>query len=94
MVNNNYHPIDIKKGIELAGKILIKFFDETKRKVTKKEDIFNLAMITTNKDKIISDIITESLIKTGLSGFINIEESPTGLTELLVISYFICLLIY
>lgn len=84
MVNNDYHPIDIKRGIELAGKILIEFLEKTKRNVTKKEEIFNLAMITTNKDKIISDIITESLMKIGLNGFLNIEESPTGLTELFV----------
>jgi chaperonin GroEL len=89
MVNNNYHPIDIKRGIELAGKILLEFLEKTKKKVTKKEEIFNLAMITTNKDKLISDIITESLMKTGLNGFLNIEESPTGLTELLVIEIFI-----
>lgn len=87
MVNNNYHPIDIKRGIELAGKIFLEFLEKTKRKVNKKEDLFNLAMITTNKDKIISEIITESLMKTGLNGFLNIEESPTGLTELLVINF-------
>ena len=84
MVNNGYHPIDVKKGIEFAGKVLLQFFEKTKKKINKREDIFNLAMITTNKDK----IITDSLIKTGLNGFLNIEESPTGLTELLVINNF------
>ncbi len=84
MVNNNYHPIDIRKGIEFAGKILLEFFEKNIRKVSKKEEIFDLAMITTNKDKIISEIITESLFKIGLNGLVNIEESPTGLTDLLV----------
>jgi chaperonin GroEL (HSP60 family) len=84
MVNNGYHPVDVKKGIEYAGKILLDFLDVTKRKIRKKEEIYNLAMITTNKDKIISKIITEALMKTGSNGFLNIEESPTGLTELLV----------
>ena len=41
-------------------------------------------MITTNKDSEISEIVTESLMKTGINGFLNIEESPTGLTQLLV----------
>lgn len=84
MVNNDYHPIDIRRGIEFAGKIFLEFLEKNKRKVSKRDDIFNLAMITTNKDKIISEIITESLFKTGLNGFVNIEESPTGLTDLLV----------
>lgn len=84
MVNNKYHPIDIKRGIELAGKILLEFLEKNKIKITKKEEIFNLAMITTNKDRLISEIITDALMKTGLNGFLNIEGSPTGLTDLLV----------
>lgn len=84
MVNSGHHPTDVKKGIEQAAKILLEFLEQIKRKITKKQDIHNLAMITTNKDKLISEIITEALIRTGLNGFLNIEESPTGLTELLV----------
>lgn len=42
-------------------------------------------MITTNKDKNISEIITEALIKTGTNGFLNIEESVTGLNDLMIL---------
>ena len=58
--------------------------EKSRKKISNKEEILNLAMITTNKDSEISEIVTESLMKTGINGFLNIEESPTGLTQLLV----------
>ena len=84
MVNNGFHPIDLKKGIEYAGKLTLNFLENTKRKINKKSEVYDLAMITTNKDTIISEIITEALLKTGTNGFLNIEESPTGITDLMV----------
>lgn len=62
----------------------MEYLEKSKKKISNKEEILNLAMITTNKDSEISEIVTESLMKTGINGFLNIEESPTGLTQLFV----------
>ena len=84
MVNSGFHPIDLKRGIEYAGKMTLKFLENSKRKINKRSEIYDLAMITTNKDELISEIITEALVKTGTNGFLNIEESATGINDLMV----------
>ena len=84
MVNNGFHPIDLKRGIEYAGKISLKYLENTKGRIKKRSEIYDLAMIVTNKDELISEIITDALIKTGTNGYLNIEESPTGITDLMV----------
>jgi chaperonin GroEL (HSP60 family) len=77
----------LNKGIDYAGKLTLKYLENTKRNINKRSEIYDLAMITTNKDKNISEIITESLMQTGINGFLNIEESPTGLNDLVVKYY-------
>jgi chaperonin GroEL len=84
LVSLGFHPLDIKKGIEHAADIFIKELSNIKVLVRNKEDLYSLAMITTNKDKEISQIVTEALINLGLSGIISLEESPTGESRLII----------
>ncbi len=77
-----FHPLEVKKGIEQASKSLIDYFEKTKSYVKTKQDLWNLAMITTNKNKEISEVISEALIQVGEKAIIQIEESQTGFTEL------------
>ncbi len=72
----------MKKGIEFAAKKLLEYFEEIKIHIKSHKDLFNLAMITTNQNEEISEIIAEALDKVGLKGTITLEESQTGKTAL------------
>jgi chaperonin GroEL len=84
LVSIGFHPLDIKKGIELAASMFIKELERLKVLIRKKEDLFNLAMITTNKNKELSEIVTEALVNLGMSGIVSLEESPTGENKLII----------
>jgi chaperonin GroEL len=84
MVELGFHPLEVKKGIDMASKKLLEFFEEIKIEIKNKRELFNLAMITTNHNEEISKIVSEGLISVGPKGIIQIEESPTGNTEIKV----------
>ncbi len=82
MVSLGFHPLEVKKGIQQASKSLIDYLEKTKSYVKTKQDLWNLAMITTNKNTEISEVISEALIQGGEKAIIQIEESQTGATHL------------
>lgn len=82
MISLGFHPLEVKKGIQQASKSLIDYLEKTKSYVKTKQDLWNLAMITTNKNREISEVISEALIQGGEKAIIQIEESQTGATYL------------
>jgi len=84
MVDIGFHPLEIKKGIEKASQELLKYLNLTKSYINTKEDLLNLAMITTNKDQEISNLVASALTKSEGKSIIQIEESQTGLSSLRV----------
>jgi len=62
--------------------MIIQYFEEIKIKIKSYKDLYNLAMITTNQNPEISEIVAEALYKVGLKGVITLEESQTGKTGL------------
>jgi chaperonin GroEL len=84
LIDIGFHPIEVKKGIEFAAKKMIEYLEEIKIKIKTHKDLFDLAMITTNQNVEISEIVSEALSKVGLKGLITLEESQTGNTQLKV----------
>lgn len=85
MVDIGFHPLEVKKGIEIASNTFIQYLENMKKVIVNKKELHNLAMITTNRDTNVSDIVSEAIFQLGVDGLIEIEESPTGLTELLIL---------
>jgi chaperonin GroEL len=79
-----YHPIEMKRGLNFAAARFIDFLESCTKPVTRKEELYNLAMITTNNHEDISMIISEALITLGINGIINVEDSNIGLNQLIV----------
>ena len=77
--------MEVKKGIDQAAKIMVEYLQKTKAEVKNRKDLWNLAMISTNKDEEISEIITEALIAVGNKAVIQLEESQTGKNDIKVI---------
>ena len=77
--------MDMKKGLNIAASKFIEKLETLARPIKTRKDLMNLALISTNNHIEIAEIISEALIELGVSGIINIEESPNGLTNLIVI---------
>ncbi len=88
LIDIGFHPLDVKKGVDEAAKVLLEYLLETRSFVKNKKDLMNLAMITTNKDEEISEVISQALIAVGEKAIIQIEESNTGYTHLKVNNYY------
>lgn len=73
LVNSNYDPQKISNGIIIC-KDLFQLFLKKLKKNPSKEEIYQLAMITTSGDKEISELVSEAINQAGKDGEILIEE--------------------
>jgi chaperonin GroEL (HSP60 family) len=74
----------MKRGLNFAASKFLDYLESCSKPITRKDELFNLAMITTNNHQEISMIISEALITLGINGIINIEESNYGINQLIV----------
>ena len=79
------NPIQLKKGIEKATKIVIDLLREQSKSVETKEAISQVASISANNDNEIGSLIADAMEKVGKDGVITVEESKGITTELEVV---------
>ena len=87
MIDLGFHPMDVKRGIEMSSKVLIDYLDKIKVKIKNYTDLYNLAMITSNNNKDVSETVAKALNMMGTKGIIQLEESNTEKSELIVHFY-------
>jgi chaperonin GroEL len=85
MINRGYHPLAIKRGLDHACNLAIKYIEDRAIPVTREEEIVKLAEVATNYDKHTARIVADAVIKAGKHGVINIEEGSTFENQLHVI---------
>ena len=68
-------PVRIKKGIDLATKVVCAALDELATKVTKHEEIEKIASISANNDPAIGAMIASAMEKVGKDGTITLAEA-------------------
>mmetsp|Transcript_25083 Transcript_25083/g.39083 ORF Transcript_25083/g.39083 Transcript_25083/m.39083 type:complete len:545 (-) Transcript_25083:87-1721(-) len=73
--------IDIKKGIDLAVKDVVKSLTKMSKKIKSNEDIENVATISANGDKEIGSLIATAMEKVGAKGVITTQDGRTMKTE-------------
>lgn len=76
----------MKRGLNYAAARFIEYLESVCKPITRKDELFSLAMITTNSNEEISMIVSEALITLGINGIINVEESNLGNNQLIVIT--------
>jgi chaperonin GroEL len=69
------NPMSVKKGIERAVEKMTKALDELATKITKHEEVKQIATISANNDPEIGAIIAEAMEKVGKDGTITIAEA-------------------
>ena len=78
------NPIILRKGIFKAVDCVVDRLKEISKPVTSKEDIKNVATVSSQDDEI-GNIIADAFEKVGKDGVITIEESKTMKTELQIV---------
>ncbi len=79
----NSNAVEIKRGIDIATKEVIKYLrEEYSKEVTDEEQIKQVATISGNNDPEVGNLIATAMEKVGRDGLVTIEESKTGETYL------------
>ena len=77
------NPTGVKKGIEKAVDKAVEYLEGTlTKRLTKKEEMAQVASISANNDPKIGELMAEAFSKVGKDGVITIEEGKTSDTQL------------
>lgn len=76
------NPMDLKRGIEEATKVVVEELKAMSRKINKSSEIAQVGTISANGDEEIGKIIAEAMDKVGKDGVITVEEAKGIETEL------------
>lgn len=79
------NPIEIKKGIEEAVKVVLAGLSEDSKVIDNQSEIANVATISANNDQEIGGLIAEAMEKVGKDGVITVEDSKGMETSLEVV---------
>src|SRR6202158_2756473 len=79
------NPMDLKRGIDLAGELVIEELKNRSKKVSTSEEIAQVGTVSANGDKAIGDMIAKAMDKVGKDGVITVEEAKSMETELDVV---------
>lgn len=79
------NPMDVKRGIDAAVKIVIKELDALAKPVSSNDEIRSVATIAANSDSAVGDLIAEAFEKVGRDGTITVREGNKLTHELEVV---------
>lgn len=74
-VSAGSNPIAIKRGIDKGVEMIVKELKKSSQKISKKEEVAQVATISTNNDKDLGDMIGGVFEKVGKDGVITVEEA-------------------
>src|SRR6266853_1442704 len=79
------NPMDLKRGIDLAGELVIEELKNRSKKVSTSEEIAQVGTVSANGDSAIGDMIAKAMDKVGKEGVITVEEAKSLDTELEIV---------
>jgi chaperonin GroEL len=79
------NPMDLKRGIEQAVKIVVQELQKRSKKVETQQEIAQVATISANNDEEIGQIIAKAMERVGKDGTITVEEAKGFETTLEVV---------
>jgi len=74
------HPMSVKRGIEKAVEAAVEHLESMSKKISKKEEIAQVAAISANNDMKIGEMLADAVEKVGKDGVIQVEEGKTSET--------------
>ncbi len=82
MISTGRSAIDIKKGMDNAADIVIKFLRQNSIPLSSREDIVNVGTISANGDRSIGDLLATAIERVGNDGIITVEPAKSVETTL------------
>ncbi len=82
------NPLDLKRGMEIAVKAVVKELEKRSKKINDRNEIEQVATISANNDKEIGEIIARAMERVGKDGTITVEEAKGFETTLEVVDEF------
>jgi chaperonin GroEL len=76
------NPMGVKRGIDKAVGAVVESLDKMSRKLSKKEEMKQVAGISANNDETIGELMANAIEKVGKDGVITVEEGKTSSTLL------------
>jgi chaperonin GroEL len=76
------NPMGVQRGIEKAVDAAVEHLDSLTRRLTKKEEMKQVASISANNDESIGNLMADAFEKVGKDGVITVEEGKTSETAL------------
>lgn len=76
------NPIALKRGLDKGVDIVVKALEKSAKKINGKEEISQVATISSNNDKELGDMIGDVFNKVGKDGVITVEEAKGFLDEI------------
>ena len=74
-IDKGVNPVKLKRGIEKACRIAVNYIKQHSTKIDNKDMLKNVAYVSTNNDKELSELVVDALDKVGKDGAIRVEES-------------------
>lgn len=84
-IEAEHDPMSIKIGMDLALEFVKKNLDAQSIKVETVDQVYNVATISANGDKVIGKIISDAIHEVGFNGIITIEDSKSNETSVEVV---------
>lgn len=85
-IEDGNNPMDLKRGIEIAAKEVEEYLRANSQDISLDgHEVYEIATIACNGDKVLGDIIAQTFDKVGKDGVITIEESTSGNTEVEIV---------
>ncbi len=72
------NPTDVKRGIEKAVEVAVEQLESMAKKISRKEEIAQVASISANNDAKIGEMLADAVEKVGKDGVIQVEEGKTA----------------
>jgi chaperonin GroEL len=79
------NPMDLKRGMEQATKVVVQELQKRAKKIKDKKEIVQVATISANSDTEIGEIIADAMERVGKEGTITVEEGKGFTTTLDVV---------
>jgi chaperonin GroEL len=76
------NPLELKRGLEKAVKVVVEELHKRSKKIEKREEIAQVATISANNNAEIGEIIAEAMERVGRDGTVTVEEGKGFTTEL------------
>src|SRR5947209_4571404 len=76
------NPMAVQRGVEKAVQTVVAQLDKMSKKLTKKEEMAQVASISANNDPSIGNLMADAFEQVGKDGVITVEEGKTSQTEL------------